>query len=153
TARWCSHSRLASHLRIASAVVLTSAGAAMAFVAAKSSSPSVAAKSSSPSLVAKLGGKRAAELEAQFVRNKAFADHFKTLLGRAKSSGEGSRLDGPEQEAYDSRAYPSKWIGSAEQRAARAAANAIRKTGKPTSSLLTSPSSSPLISLASYPAT
>jgi hypothetical protein len=120
----------------------------MAFVAVKSSSPSVAAKSD---------GKVARRLEEKFVRNKAFADHFKTLLGRAKSSGEGSRTDGPAQEAYDNRAYPSKWIGAHEQRAARAAANAIRKGGKDTSSALISPSSlplsSPLISLTSYPAT
>jgi hypothetical protein len=120
-----------------------SAAAAMAFVAAKSSSPSLAAKPD---------GKVPAKLEAKFVRNKAFADHFKTLLGRAKSSGEGSRIDGPAQEAYDNRAYPSKWIGAAEQRAARAAANAIRKAGKYTSLSLASPSSSPLISLTSYPA-
>jgi len=115
----------------------------------------VAAKSSSPSLVAKLGGKRAVELEAKFVRNKAFADHFKTLLGRTKSSGEGSRLDGPAQEAYDNRAYPSKWIGAAERRAARAAANALRKSGTSSSSSLSSPSSllsSPLIPT-SYPNT
>ncbi len=100
----------------------------------------VAVKSSSPSLAAKPDGKGAAKLEAKFVRNKAFADHFKTLLGRAKSSGEGSRIDGPAQEAYDNRAYPSKWIGANEQRAARAAANAIRKkAANPISSSLLSP--------------
>jgi hypothetical protein len=142
---------------MASAVTLMSAAAAMAFVATKSSSPSLAAKSSSPSLATKPDGKVAAKLEAKFVRNKRFADHFKTLLGRAKSSGEGSRVDGPAQEAYDNRAYPSKWIGAKEQRAAHAAAKAIRKAGKHTSSSLTSPSfsplSAPLVPLAPYPAT
>ena len=116
----------------------------MAFVAVKSSSPS------SPSPVAKSDGKGASKLEAKFGRNKAFADHFKTLLGRAESSGEGSRLDGAAQEAYDNRAYPAKWIGAAEQRAAHAAAKAIRKTGKPSSSTLLSP----LVStLTPFPAT
>jgi hypothetical protein len=138
TPHWFSRHHLVTHLRMASAVTLMSAAAAMAFVAAKSSSPPPAAKSSSPSLAAKLGGKRAAELEEKFARNKAFADHFKTLLGRAKSSGEGSRIDGPAQEAYDNRAYPSKWIGAREQRAAQAAANAILKRGKPSSSPLVS---------------
>ena len=141
-AHW--RSRLSSHLRIATAVMLTSAAAAMAFVAVKSSSPS------SPSPVAKSDGKGASKLEAKFGRNKAFADHFKTLLGRAESSGEGSRLDGAAQEAYDNRAYPAKWIGAAEQRAAHAAAKAIRKTGKPSSSTLLSP----LVSmLTPFPAT
>jgi hypothetical protein len=146
TPRWFTRNRFSSHLRIATAVTLTSAAAAMAFVAVKSSSPS------SPSLVEKLGAKRAAKLEAKFGRNKALADHFKTLLGRAESSGEGSRLDGAAQEAYDNRAYPAKWIGAAEQRAAQAAAKAIRKSGKPSSSTLLSP----LISqapLTPYPAT
>jgi hypothetical protein len=148
TSGWFNQNRLASHLRIITAGILLSAAAAMAFVAVKSSSPSLAAKP---------GGKVARSLEEKFVRNKRFADHFKTLLGRAKSSGEGSRVDGPAQEAYDNRSYPSKWIGVREQRAARAAANAIRKGGTDTSSALTSPSSlplsSPLISLTSYPAT
>src|SRR4029453_7510867 len=131
TPHWFTRNRLASHLRIASVVTLMSAAAAMAFVAVKSSSPSLAAKPD---------GKGAAKLEAKFVRNKAFADHFKTLLGRAKSSGDGWRIDGPAQEAYDNRAYPSKWIGANEQRAARAAANAIRKkAANPISSLLSSP--------------
>ena len=59
------------------------------------------------------------------------------------------------QEAYDNRAYPSKWIGAAERRAARAAANALRKSGTSSSSSLSSPSSPlslPLIST-SYPNT
>jgi hypothetical protein len=81
-----SENRLTSHLRIITAGILLSAAAAMAFVAAKSSKPSIAAQPN---------GKVPLRLEEKFVRNKAFADHFKTLLGRAKSSGEGSRVEGP----------------------------------------------------------
>jgi hypothetical protein len=134
--------RLPSLLRIFIAGALVSAAAAMAFVAVKSSSPLLSDKSA---------GKDEAKVEPRFLRNKAFADHFKTLLGRAKSSGEGSRLDGAAQEAYDNRAYPAQWIAPAQQRAAQAAANAIRNRGNPTSSPF-SPLSSPLI-LTSYPAT
>jgi hypothetical protein len=131
TPHWFTPSRLASQLRIASAVTLMSTAAATAFVATKSSSPSVVAKSD---------GKAEAKLEARFARNKAFADHFKTLLGRAKSSGEGSRIDGAAQEAYDNRAYPATSIRPAQQRAARAAADAIlKKAANPISSLLSSP--------------
>src|SRR5262245_60152515 len=97
TSRWFSPNRLTLHLRIINARILLASAAAMDFVAAKSSSPSKVAKSSSPPVAAKLGGKHAAGLEAKFARNKAFADHFKTLIGRTKSSGEGSRLDGPAQ--------------------------------------------------------
>jgi hypothetical protein len=152
--RWFNRNRFTSIMRVAIAGAFVTTAAGLAFVAAKSSSPLPAAESSSPPLAAKPDGKVRANLEAKFVRNKRFADHFKTLLGRAKSSGEGSRIDGPAQEAYDNRAYPSKWIGAAEQRAARAAANALWKGGKHTSSLLTSPSSSPLsapLLLTSYP--
>jgi len=149
TPRWFTRNRVSSHLRIATAVALTSAAAAMAFVAANNSSPLLSGKSAGKDET-KLAGKGEAGLGAKFARNRAFANHFKTLLGRANSSGEGSRIDGPAQEAYDNRAYPAKWIGAAEQRAARAAAKAIRKTGKPSSSTLLSPLIS---SLTPYPAT
>src|SRR5205823_1337216 len=99
-------------------------------------------------LSGKSAGKSEAKLDPRFLRNKAFADHYKTLLGRAKSSGEASRLDGVAQEAYDNRAYPANWIAPGQQRAAQAAANAVRKGGKPTSS---SPLSAPLLPT-SYPA-
>jgi hypothetical protein len=143
TPRWFNRNGLSSHLRIAGAVTLMSAAAAMAFVAANNSSPLLLAKSD---------GKGEAKLEARFARNKALAEHFKTLLGRSKSSGEGSRLDGAAQEAYDNRAYPSTWIGPAAQRAAKVAADALRKTGKSGSSTLFSPLIS-LAPLAPYPAT
>src|SRR6266536_6019681 len=116
--RWFTRSNsIRSYLRLATAGTLISAAAAMAFVAANSSSPLLSDKSA---------GKGEAKLEPRFLRNKAFADHYKTLLGRAKSSGEASRLDGVAQEAYDNRAYPANWIAPAQQRAARAAADALR---------------------------
>jgi ribosomal protein S20 len=121
--RWFTRSNsVRSYLRLATAGTLISAAAAMAFVAANSSSP---ANNPSPLLSGKSAGKGEAKLEKRSVRNKAFASHFKTLLGRAKSSGEGSPIDGLAQEAYDNRAYPSMWIGPAQRHAARAAANAI----------------------------
>jgi hypothetical protein len=85
----------------------------------------VAANNSSPSLSGKSAGKGGAKLEARSVRNKALANHFKTLIGRNKSSGEGSPIDGLAQEAYDNRAYPSTWIAPAQRKNARATANAI----------------------------
>ncbi len=117
TNRWFTRNRLSSHLRIATVGTLISAAAAMAFVAANNSSPSL--------LSGKSAGKGEAKLELRSVRSSAFANHFKTLLGRAKAEGEGSRIDGLAQEAYDNRAYPSKSIGSAQQHGARTAANAI----------------------------
>jgi hypothetical protein len=130
TPRWYNRNRFFSLVRIANAGTLVSAAAVMAFVAANNSSPLLSGKSA---------GKGEAKLEARFLRNKALANHFKTLLGRAKSNGEASRLDGLAQESYDNRAYPATWISPAQRRAARAAADAIRKSGKPVSSPLVSP--------------
>jgi hypothetical protein len=112
-----------SHLRIAAAVTLMSAAAAMAFVAAKTSSPLLSEKS---------GGKR----EASSVRSNAFASHLRTLhrdafetsLGKLSQSGEpeSSRIhNGRAQELYDNRAYPKKWIEAAQQLTAANAANAV----------------------------
>ena len=128
--------RIPSFLRFGSGVALISAAAALAFVAANNSSPLLSGKSA---------GKGEAKLEARFLRNKAFADHYKTLLGRAKSSGEGSRVDGAAQEAYDNRAYPATWIAPAQRKNARAAAEAILTKGKPASSPLVSSLLSPLL--------
>src|SRR5437773_6247575 len=135
-AHWFTCNDLSSHLRIATAVTLTSAAAAMAFVAANNSSPLLSGKSA---------GKGEAKLEARAVRNKALADHLKTLLGRAKSSGEGSPIDGLAQEAYDNRAYPSTWIGPAQRKNARAAANAILTKANTIASPLISPLALPLL--------
>jgi len=91
----------------------------MAFVAANNSNPSLSGKSAGK------GEAKLAKLEMRSVRNKALANHFKTLIGRNKSSGEASPIDGLAQEAYDNRAYPAKWIAPAQRKNARAAANAI----------------------------
>src|SRR5207249_6940289 len=129
-AHWFTRNHLSSHLRIATAVTLTSAAAAMAFVAANNSSPSLSGKSA---------GKSEAKLEMRSVRNKALANHFKTLIGRNKSSGEASPTDGLAQEAYDNRAYPAKWIALAQRKNARAAANAILTKSNPIVSPLALP--------------
>ncbi len=129
--RWFTRSNsIRSYLRLATAGTLISAATAMAFVAANSSSPLLSGKSA---------GKGEARLEVRSVRNKAFASHFKTLLGRAKSNGEGSPIDGLAQEAYDNRAYPSKSIGSAQRHGARAAAIAILARAKAIASPLAAP--------------
>src|SRR5439155_12338117 len=55
-------------------------------------------------------------------------DRFETSLGRLSRSGEpeSRRIhNGRNQEAYDDRAYPRKWIRAAQQVAAAKAANAI----------------------------
>ena len=102
--------RLPSLLRIAGAVTLMSAAAAMAFVAAKQS-----ASHAKPSL---------SDLRVLHRR-----DAFETSQGLNRSrSGEpeSSRIhNGRAQEHYDNRAYPRKWIDAAQQVAAANAANAI----------------------------
>jgi hypothetical protein len=104
--------RLLSQLRIAMAVLLISAAAAMAFVAVKTSiSPSHA----KPSL---------SDLRVLHRR-----DAFETSqsLNRSRSGElESSEIhNGRAQEHYDNRAYPRKWIDAAQQVAAANAANAI----------------------------
>src|SRR5438067_11585589 len=102
--------RLPSLLRIAGAVTLMSAAAAMAFVAAKQS-----ATHAKPSL---------GELRVLHRR-----DAFETSQGlnrRRSREPESSRMhNGRAQEHYDNRAYPRKWIDAAQQVAAANAANAI----------------------------
>jgi hypothetical protein len=106
TSHW--FTRLLSQLRIAIAVLLVSAAAAMAFVAVK---PSIS-------------------------HAKTSTNHFRTLhrnvfetsLGQLSQSGEpeATRIhNGRAQEAYDNRAYPKKSIAAAQQVAAANAANAI----------------------------
>jgi len=102
-----SRNRILSCLRIATAGTLISAAAAMAFVAGKTSTGSKEQTSSFKSHLLAMG------------------DRGETLLGKNSGSGEASSIDGPAQEAYDNRAYPSKSIGSAQQHGALTAANAI----------------------------
>jgi hypothetical protein len=108
TPRWFTRNRLSSHLRVATAVTLISAAAAMAFVAAKTS-PSHA------------------KISTSHLRPR-HGDMFETSLGKLSQSGEpeASRIhNGRAQEAYDNRAYPRKWIGADQQVAAANAANTL----------------------------
>src|SRR5438445_8419549 len=93
--------------RIATAVTLISAAAAMAFVAAK---PSASHAKPSTSHFWTL-----------------HRDLFETSLGKLSQSGEPETIDGPAQEIYDDQAYPATSIGTAEQLAASNAAKAIAK--------------------------
>jgi hypothetical protein len=99
-----------SYLRIGIAGTLISAAAAMAFVAAKTSTPPSHAKTSVSHL------------------RTLHRDLFETSLGQLSQSGEPESMrihNGRAQEAYDNRAYPKKWIGAAQQLAAANAAYAI----------------------------
>src|SRR5437773_2182015 len=106
--------RLPSYLRIAAAGTLISAAAAMAFVAVKTSiSPSHA----KPSLS-----------DLRVLHRRDTLETKQGGLGGLTRSGEpeSSRIhNGRAQEHYDNRAYPKKWIDSAQQVAAANAANAI----------------------------
>src|SRR5438876_5923140 len=99
-----------SQVRIATAVTLISAAAAMAFVAAKTSTSTGHAKIS-------------------MSRFRALhQDPFETLAGVGRSGEpESSKKihDGRAQQAYDDRAYPKKFIEAAQQITAANAANAI----------------------------
>src|SRR5213592_2649567 len=111
-----------SYLRVATAVTLMSAAAALAFVAAKTSDPL-------------LSGKSGVKREASPVRSNAFANNFRRLhhgafetsLAAVKGEGEPESIDGAAQWDYDNRAYPATSIGVAQQLAAANAAKAIAK--------------------------
>src|SRR5437667_6933431 len=106
--------RLPSLLRIFTAGALVSAAAAMAFVAAKTSTSASHAK---PSL---------SDLRVLHRRDTLETSHGG--LGGLTRSGEpdSSRIhNGRAQEHYDNRAYPSKWIDAAQQVVAANAASAI----------------------------
>src|SRR5882724_2006591 len=103
-----------SYLRIAAAGTLISAAAAMAFVAAKTSTSPSHAK---PSLS-----------DLRVLHRRDTLETKQGGLGGLTRSGEpeSSRIhNGRAQEHYDNRAYPRKWIDSAQQVAAANAANAI----------------------------
>src|SRR5713101_4395193 len=111
TNRWCTRNRLLPYLRIATAGTLISAGAAMAFVAAKTSTTSTSHVKISVSHFRTL-----------------HRDAFETSLGQLSLSGEPEAVrihNGRAQEAYDNRAYPKTSIGRAQQLAAANAANTI----------------------------
>src|SRR5437762_695065 len=109
TPRRFNRNHLFPHLRIAGAVTLMSAAAAMAFVAAKPS-----ASHAKPSV---------SDLRAFHRRDMLETSHGGLSRSREPES---SRIhNGRAQEHYDNRAYPKKWIDSAQQVAAANAANAI----------------------------
>ena len=106
--------RVPSLVRIFTAGALVSAAAAMAFVAAKTSTSASHAK---PSL---------SDLRVLHRRDTLETSHGG--LGGLTRSGEpeSSRIhNGRAQEHYDNRAYPRKWIDAAQQVAAANAASAI----------------------------
>src|SRR5438477_1154554 len=109
--------RVLSFLRFGSGVTLISAAAAMAFVAAKTSSPLSLGKSDR---------KTEAKPEARFTRSVAFTNRCQPLLsiGNGREAGSG---DGAAQEAYSNQAYPATWTAAAQQKAAANAAKAISK--------------------------
>ena len=115
--RWFNRIRILTNLRIASAVTLMSAAAAVAFVAVNPSGPLFSGKSDN---------KSEAKLEARSMRSKAFGQHLKTLLGPAhEKDAEAARVDGPAATSYDDVAYPAKSIAAAQQVNASNAAKAI----------------------------
>ena len=94
TPRWFVRNRFVSHLRMAGAVTLMSAAAAMAFVAVQPSGPSWA-KSDSKGAINKFNQNR-----AQLFRNK---------LAMPGPEREGGPTAGA-QEAYANRAYPASYV-------------------------------------------
>src|SRR5437870_2280811 len=120
-----------SHLRIATAVTLMSAAAAMGVTALKISTPPLLGK---------------ADLKRQ--ANDKFRARFQTLLSFGDGGEDGSR-DGAAQEAYDNRAYPAALIAAPQQQAAANAASAIGKlpAGKKTNWQEVGPSGVPASAL------
>ena len=115
--RWFNRILVLTNLRIASAVTLMSAAAAVAFVAVNPSGPLFSGK---------LDNKSEAKLEARSMRSKAFGQHLKTLLGPAhEKDAEAARVDGPGSAMYDDVAYPAKSIAVAQQVNASNAAKAV----------------------------
>jgi hypothetical protein len=106
-------------VRFAIAGALLFAAAGMAFVATNSSGPFALSKSNN-------AGKT--KLAMRNAHSRAFADHFKTLLGPATENGaERNPLEGAAQEAYDNQAYPAKSIAVAQRVAALNSAKAIAR--------------------------
>jgi len=107
--------RVPSLVRIFAAGALVSAAAAMAFVAAKTSTSASHAK---PSL---------SDLRVLHRRDTLETSHGGRGGLTRSGEPESSRIhNGRAQEHYDNRAYPRKWIDAAQQ---VAAANAASATG------------------------
>jgi hypothetical protein len=116
---WFNRHRFASHLRIAGAVTLLSAAAAMAFVAVNPSGNLLSGKSK-----AKVENKFA----AKSARANALTSRFRTLLGNPnEKDGEAGPMNDAAQAMYDDQAYPAQYILPAQQQNALNAANAIKR--------------------------
>src|SRR5438067_5026926 len=110
TPRAFNPNRFLKLVRIASAVTLMSAAAAMAFVAVNSSGPLSSGRSDDKA------------------RPKSRPVFFRTLFGPSKDwTGEPSPIDSAAQEIYNDQAYPATAIAAAQQQAAANAAKAIAK--------------------------
>jgi hypothetical protein len=112
--------RFFSLVRIASAVTLLSAAAAVGYTAVKISSPQ-------DNREANLDGRTALPIALANHLRERHGDLFETSLGATRSGEpESSRIhNGRAQEAYDNRAYPKKSIAAAQQLAAANSARAI----------------------------
>jgi hypothetical protein len=115
TNRWFSPNRLVPHLRIAAAVTLISAAAAMAFVAVKPSGPSLWGKSDSKNAINKFRQDRAGLFRSKMA-----------LPGPEREGGPTAAAD----EEYAKRAYPAPYIPFAlTRRAQRAWTNVMARAG------------------------
>src|SRR6266516_1751171 len=122
TPRSFTRNRLSSHLRIASAVTLMSAAAAMAFVAAKPSGPLFLAKAENKGGIDKLR-----QNHAELFRSKM------TLPGPEREGGPVSAAE----EDYAKRAFPANDIPFALRRNAHAAWASVRgRSGREAASAL-----------------
>src|SRR6476620_9124842 len=93
--RWFNRIRILTNLRIASAVTLMSAAAAVAFVAVNSPGPLFSGK---------LDNKSEGKLEARSMRSKAFGQHLKTFSRPPEEKvAERNRLEGVGQEVMTTR--------------------------------------------------
>jgi len=116
---WFNQNRFASHLRIAGAVTLLSAAAAMALVAVNPSGNLLSGKSK-----AKVENKVAAKP----VLLNGIPNRLRTLFGSpVQNEGEAGPMDEAAAAMYDDQAYPATYILPAQQQAALNAATAINK--------------------------
>jgi hypothetical protein len=114
TQHWLTRHRLASHLRIAGAVTLMSAAAAMAFVAVNPSGPFLWAKSDNKNAINKFSQNRAA-----LFRNKL------TVPGPEREGGPTAAAE----QAYANRAYPAAYVPLVATVNARAAFRTAQARG------------------------
>ena len=114
--RFTQPNRFLSFLRLASGLTLISAAAAMALVALDPAS----------SFLSNTQSQAKAKAQPSTSRLLTLQRDLETALGRGES-GEGSRLNGPEQERYDNIAYPKTVIAEVQRTKAAKAAKALDK--------------------------